>query len=34
MSKDIMNIKVSDIFKGFPDFEEQQHIQIYKRRIY
>jgi len=24
MSKDIMKIKVSDIFEGFPDFEQQQ----------
>jgi len=30
MSKDIVDIKVSDIFKGFPDFEEQQprHVKV------
>ena len=31
MSKDIMNIKVSDIFKGFPDFVEQQPVIVHKK---
>ena len=31
MNKDIVNIKVSDIFKGFPDFEEQQTVIVHKK---
>ena len=30
MAKEIINIKVSDIFKGFPDFEEQQTVVVHK----
>ena len=30
MNKNIINIKVSDIFKGFPDFEEQQTVVVHK----
>ena len=28
MSKDIVNIKVSDIFKGFPDFEQNNNTEV------
>jgi len=28
MSKDIMNIKVSDIFEGFPDFEQNNNDNV------
>ena len=32
MSKEIVNIKVSDIFQGFPDFEQNQQIVIAPKR--
>lgn len=31
MSKEIVNIKVSDVFKGFPDFEQNQHVVVHKK---
>lgn len=30
MGKDIVNIKVSDIFKGFPDFEQEPIVVVHK----
>ena len=32
MRKEIINIKVSDIFKGFPDFEQQQQTVIVHKK--
>jgi len=32
MSKDIVNIKVSDIFKGFPDFQQEQHVVVVHKK--
>lgn len=32
MSKEIINIKVSDIFEGFPDFQQEQHVVVVHKK--